>query len=233
MSLSSFSSWWWTGKPGVLQPTGSQRVRYDRVTALKWTDLVIGCTSQMISLLRKHGRQGHQEEGSTTGCGGLWHAVYCGLILWFLWMGLCMGWGIQSTLVSCCDDGAHHHISSLCLTYQVPDVLGIFSHEYSKHMRYDLLLTFIRWGKVRLREAKLISSALTIVKTSRKLCRHFHHQSCHLSTPLPAWWPVLIRVSISADALVLTVLPPSDAWLAAARASFCPFRCRQVCFLWL
>ena len=113
----SSCSWWWTGKPGVLQSTGLQRVRHDRVTELNWTDLVIGCTSQMISLLRKHGRQGHQEEGSTTGCGGLWHAVYCGLILWFLWMGLCMGWGIQSTLVSCCDDGAHHHISSLCLTY--------------------------------------------------------------------------------------------------------------------
>ena len=29
-------SWWWTGKPGVLQSTGLQRVRHDRVTELNW-----------------------------------------------------------------------------------------------------------------------------------------------------------------------------------------------------
>ena len=27
-------SWWWTGRPGVLQSTGSQRVGHDRVTKL-------------------------------------------------------------------------------------------------------------------------------------------------------------------------------------------------------
>ena len=31
-------SWWWTGKPGVLQSMGSQRVGHDWVTELKWTD---------------------------------------------------------------------------------------------------------------------------------------------------------------------------------------------------
>ena len=34
----SSGSWWWTGKPGVLQPMGSQRVRHDWVTELKQTD---------------------------------------------------------------------------------------------------------------------------------------------------------------------------------------------------
>ena len=29
-------SWWWTGRPGVLQFTGSQRVRHDWVTQLNW-----------------------------------------------------------------------------------------------------------------------------------------------------------------------------------------------------
>ena len=29
-------SWWWTGKPGMLQSMGSQRIRYDRVTELNW-----------------------------------------------------------------------------------------------------------------------------------------------------------------------------------------------------
>ena len=37
----SSASWWWTGKPGVLQSTGWQRVRHDWVTELNWTELMI------------------------------------------------------------------------------------------------------------------------------------------------------------------------------------------------
>ena len=32
-------SWWWTGRLGVLQFMGSQRVRYDWTTELNWTEL--------------------------------------------------------------------------------------------------------------------------------------------------------------------------------------------------
>ena len=39
MSLSRLQSWWWTGKPGVLQSVGSQRVRQNWETELNWTDL--------------------------------------------------------------------------------------------------------------------------------------------------------------------------------------------------
>ena len=31
-------SWWWTGRPGMLQSMGSQRVRHDWATELKWTE---------------------------------------------------------------------------------------------------------------------------------------------------------------------------------------------------
>ena len=31
--------WWWTGRPGVLRFMGSQRVRHDWTTELKWTEL--------------------------------------------------------------------------------------------------------------------------------------------------------------------------------------------------
>ena len=31
--------WWWTGKPGVLQSMGSQRVGHDWGTELNWTDI--------------------------------------------------------------------------------------------------------------------------------------------------------------------------------------------------
>ena len=34
-------SWWWTGRPGVLQFMGSQRVRHDWLTELNWTHLSI------------------------------------------------------------------------------------------------------------------------------------------------------------------------------------------------
>ena len=33
-------SWWWTGRPGVLQFMGSQRVGHDCATELNWTELV-------------------------------------------------------------------------------------------------------------------------------------------------------------------------------------------------
>ena len=35
----SSKSWWWTGKPGILQSIGSQSVGHDWVTGLKWTEL--------------------------------------------------------------------------------------------------------------------------------------------------------------------------------------------------
>ena len=36
MSLSKLQSWWWTGKPGVLQSIGSQRVGHHWATELNW-----------------------------------------------------------------------------------------------------------------------------------------------------------------------------------------------------
>ena len=35
-------SWWWTGKPSVLQSMGSQRVGHDWATELNWTDILLG-----------------------------------------------------------------------------------------------------------------------------------------------------------------------------------------------
>ena len=32
-------SWWWTGRPGVLRFTGSQRVGHDWATELNWTEV--------------------------------------------------------------------------------------------------------------------------------------------------------------------------------------------------
>ena len=39
VSLSKLREWWKTGKPGVLQSVGSQRVGHDWATELNWTEL--------------------------------------------------------------------------------------------------------------------------------------------------------------------------------------------------
>ena len=47
MSLSKLQSWWWTGKPNVLQSMGSQRVGHSWATELNWTDHLY-CQCQAI-----------------------------------------------------------------------------------------------------------------------------------------------------------------------------------------
>ena len=37
----SSGCWWWTGKPGVLQSMGLQRVRHNWATELNWTDYTV------------------------------------------------------------------------------------------------------------------------------------------------------------------------------------------------
>ena len=37
----NWGSWWWTGKPGMLQFMGSQRVGHDWVSELNWTEVNI------------------------------------------------------------------------------------------------------------------------------------------------------------------------------------------------
>ena len=34
-------SWWWTGRPGMLQSIGLQRVRHDWATKLNWTEICL------------------------------------------------------------------------------------------------------------------------------------------------------------------------------------------------
>ena len=40
----SSGRWWWTGRPGVLQSMGWQRVVHDWVTELSWTEIQCGFT---------------------------------------------------------------------------------------------------------------------------------------------------------------------------------------------
>ena len=47
-------SWWWTGRPGMLQSMGLQRVRHDKTTELNWTELKKGC--DVKSRYFKHGK---------------------------------------------------------------------------------------------------------------------------------------------------------------------------------
>ena len=47
MSWVNSGSWWWTGRPGMLQSMGLQRVRHDWATELNW----LQCYSHQSSLL--------------------------------------------------------------------------------------------------------------------------------------------------------------------------------------
>ena len=44
------SSWWWTGRPGMLPFMGSQKVRHDWATELNWTDTLSKCWSNTAVL---------------------------------------------------------------------------------------------------------------------------------------------------------------------------------------
>ena len=46
-------SWWWTGRPGVLQSMGSQRVRHDWATELNWTEANLHYSKSETLNLRK------------------------------------------------------------------------------------------------------------------------------------------------------------------------------------
>ena len=41
-------SWWWTGRPGMLQFMGSQRAGYDWATELNWTELCIKLKAEAL-----------------------------------------------------------------------------------------------------------------------------------------------------------------------------------------
>ena len=45
---------WWTGRPGVLQSMGLQRVRHNWVTELNWTDLIPNVLSSFLMLILVH-----------------------------------------------------------------------------------------------------------------------------------------------------------------------------------
>ena len=46
ISLSKLWEWWWTGKPSMLQPMGSQRVRHDWATELNWLPFLVICSPE-------------------------------------------------------------------------------------------------------------------------------------------------------------------------------------------
>ena len=44
-------SWWWTGRPGVLQFMGLRRVRHNWATELKWTDSFVDAVKEYNLIL--------------------------------------------------------------------------------------------------------------------------------------------------------------------------------------
>ena len=50
----NYGSWWWTGRPGVLQSMGSQGVRPDWATELNWTRSMWGLFRPRLGTSNKH-----------------------------------------------------------------------------------------------------------------------------------------------------------------------------------
>ena len=60
----SSRSWWWTGKPGVVQSIGSQRVGHDWATELNW--LTKRSLIQMLQILLFRNRDTEAQRGEVT-----------------------------------------------------------------------------------------------------------------------------------------------------------------------
>ena len=52
MSLSNLWSWWWTGKPSVLQSIGLQRVGHDYATEVNWMQILSVCIPKDLNSMR-------------------------------------------------------------------------------------------------------------------------------------------------------------------------------------
>ena len=55
-------SWWWTGRPGVLQSLGSQRVGHDWATELNWTSVSYGQLLNIVEASSSQMLYGHSSQ---------------------------------------------------------------------------------------------------------------------------------------------------------------------------
>ena len=87
-------SWWWTGRPSVLQSMGSQRVKHDWATELNWTD---------NDFLTERGhRHWDYEEGATGGSDGKESTCNAGDWGWIPGLGTVPGEGNGNLLQYSC-----------------------------------------------------------------------------------------------------------------------------------
>ena len=65
-------SWWLTGRPGMLQSMGSQRVGHDWATELNWTSIILffGPATQLVDLSSQFRALGNENGVLTTGLPG-------------------------------------------------------------------------------------------------------------------------------------------------------------------
>jgi len=88
----SSGSWWWTGRPGVLQSVGSQRVGHGWVTELNWIKMKAFC-------------EAHHKQSLVAGWEGGWYLLFviskyikggfpAGLVVWTLCFH-CRGYGFN------------------------------------------------------------------------------------------------------------------------------------------
>ena len=118
-------SWWWTGRPGMLQFMGSQRVWHDWATELNWTELKHIMSSSVLSIKQKKARKADREwEGGkynfNQGCqrrshqvGDVWSNTWRRWVSELYWYLLYTAWWaiVRSFTLVICETGCHWILS--------------------------------------------------------------------------------------------------------------------------
>ena len=143
-------SWWWTGKPGMLQSMGLQRVGHNWVTELNWTDSWLWWIQLLINLV--------VQDGSKCILASLFSVIFWILSVWELLLFYILAnskiralfsiftshpkaFGFQllhcqhGIHVTCAPSPAHltphHHPALLHQVIPVPDLSGFFSFTFA------------------------------------------------------------------------------------------------------
>ena len=120
MSLVNSGSWWWTGRPGMLQFMESQRIGHDWVTEMNWTELLM--RSSIFWYIILHFLLLKCSSGQMFGL------LFIRWLIYFLW--LCKNQYIYSILfvLNICTLSLSQ-IHSPCLWFAFNFTLGLFNKQ--------------------------------------------------------------------------------------------------------
>ena len=125
----SSGSWWWTGKPGILQSKGSQRVGHNWTTELNWTEFL----SYSVNNFRN---KTHHWNGSYL---VLWYTVWeqeTTINIWFLSI-----WNVTVKTEICCVCKMHPGFQKQYAKENIKYLISIFMWKWKSLSLVRLFVT--------------------------------------------------------------------------------------------